>query len=228
MENINMENAAGMENNTLTLTKKDFFFSLSAGLLIGLLVLPILKAAQPSLFENYAFLIFFFFLIATPLGIKIASIIGRKISAIWQLAKFVVIGGMNTLVDLGLLAIITLVFRQYFNISSADTVIGVLTFYSLFKMASFIVANVNSFYWNKYWTFEKNSSAKPAAEFFQFFIVSLIGLTVNVLVASLVVKLAPFSGLNLDQLGLLGGAAGSISGLAWNFIGYKFIVFKQT
>jgi putative flippase GtrA len=218
-----------MENSSLTLTKKDYFFGSLAGALIGLLILPILKTAQPSVFEKYALLVFFFFLIATPLGVITANLIGRKIAAIWQIAKFGVIGVINTLVDLGLLAVITFTFKQYLAIDSNDLVMTsiVLTFYSLFKASSFIVANVNSYFWNKYWTFEANASQKKPAEFIQFFVVSLVGLAVNVLVASLFVKSAPFGSINSDQIGLLGGAAGSVSGLAWNFIGYKFIVFKK-
>jgi putative flippase GtrA len=218
-----------MENNSLTLNKKDYFFSLAAGILIGLLILPVLKTAQPLLFERFALPIFFFFLVATPLGTIIANFIGRKIITIWQLAKFGVTGVMNFLVDLGTLTLLTIYFRQYLGIESADLVIPgfILIYYSLFKALSFIIANVNSYFWNKYWTFEANSSEKKTSEFFQFFVVSLIGLAVNVLVASLFVKLAPFSGLTSDQIGLLGGAAGSIAGLAWNFIGYKFIVFKK-
>lgn len=218
-----------METKYLTLTKKDYFFSLIAGILIGLLILPVLKAAYPILYENYSLPIFLFFFVGTPLGTVVANFIGKKINTIWQIAKFGVIGVMNTLVDLGLLALITFAFRQYFNINSSDLVFGgfILTFYSLFKAFSFIVANVNSYFWNKYWTFEKNSLKKAGTEFFQFFVVSIIGLIVNVLAASLFVTLAPFGDLTSDQIGLLGGAAGSIMGLAWNFIGYKFIVFKQ-
>ncbi len=218
-----------MENKNLpSLVRRDCFFGLAAGILIGLLILPVLKAAKPFIFESYAILIFIFFTAATPLGIIVANFISRKISAIWQIAKFGVIGLLNTLVDLGLLTLITFIFRQYLEISSSDLVIPgfILTFYSLFKAFSFLVANVNSYFWNKHWTFEAGNSQKKSAEFIQFFVVSLIGLTVNVLVASLFVKLAPF-GLNSDQMGLLGGVAGSLAGLAWNFIGYKFLVFKK-
>jgi hypothetical protein len=32
--------------------------------------------------------------------------------------------------------------------------------------------------------------------------------------------------MSYDQWGLIGAGAGSIVGLAWNFVGYKFLVFK--
>jgi putative flippase GtrA len=221
-----------MENTFPSLTRKDYFFGAGAGFLIGLLILPVLQAGQPLLFENYAILFFLFFLIATPLGIIVAHLISKKIMAIWQFAKFGVTGVLNLLVDLGTLSLITLAFRNYLGITSQDLVFSgsaLLTFYSIFKASSFIIANINSYYWNKYWTFEKKSdteNSETGSKFFQFLIVSLLGWAINVLIATLVVRLAPFSGLSLDQIGLLGAMAGSICGLAWNFIGYKFIVFK--
>jgi len=55
--------------------------------------------------------------------------------------------------------------------------------------------------------------------------VSIIGFIVNVVVASLVFK--SVAGFSAGQAGLLGAMVGSIAGLAWNFVGYKFIVFKK-
>jgi putative flippase GtrA len=152
--------------------------------------------------------------------------IGRKIAVIWQLGKFGVTGVLNVLVDMGVLSILTFFFRDYFSIDSKAVVfaaLSFLTFYSVFKSISFIVANINSYYWNKYWTFHQEGG--KSTEFIQFFIVSVVGFIVNVLVASLVFK--SIAGFSADQAGLLGAAAGSVAGLAWNFVGYKFIVFKK-
>jgi putative flippase GtrA len=216
----------------LKMTKKDYLFGIASGLLIGLLMLPILKAAKPELYAKFALIVLPFFLIGTPIGLFIANLIGRKIRVIWQIGKFGVIGILNTLVDLGSLALITFLFRAYFHIDSKDSLFmlgaSVVTFYSLYKAITFIIANVNSYYWNKYWTFNPNPETKSHAQFIQFFAVSVIGFIINVLVASLVFKvIGAAAGLTTDQIGLLGGAAGSIVGLVWNFIGYKFIVFKE-
>lgn len=219
-----------MENTTgITITKKDYQFSLAAGLLIGLLFMPILKAAKPDLFEMLRFAIVPFFLVATPLGLRIAFFIGKKISLVWQIAKFGLIGVLNTLVDLGILAFLTFIFRSALSIDSKTVLIAGITFYSIYKSVSFIVANVNSYYWNKYWTFEGSSQKKNEAEFIQFFGVSIVGFFINVLIASIVFKkfLVTLTGLSIDQLGLIGAAAGSIAGLAWNFVGYKLWVFKK-
>jgi len=211
--------------------KKDLWFSLGAGFLIGVLLMPVLKVAKPGLFDTLAFFIIPFFLIATPLGALIVYRIGTRLAIIWQIAKYVVVGGMNTLVDLGILTIVILVSKNL-GIQAEDLIysgILAITFYSIYKGFSFILANINSFYWNKYWTFsQKDATQKSPAQFIQFFIVSLIGLLINVVIASLVFRsVPPFAGLSADQWGLVGAAAGSLSGMVWNFLGYKFIVFEK-
>ncbi|MEI7891374.1 MAG: GtrA family protein [bacterium] len=219
-----------MENTTgVRITKRDYEFAIVAGLLIGFLLLPVLKTAKPDLFAKFAVAIVPFFLLATPLGLRIAFMLGKKIAIIYQIAKFGLIGVLNTLVDLGVLALITLLFSAYFKIESTNAIIGAITFYSLFKAISFIVANISSYFWNKHWTFDQGAKEQTKSEFVQFFAVSIIGFLINVFIASFVFKtiLASSTTLTDGQLGLLGAAAGSIAGLAWNFIGYKLWVFKK-
>ena len=134
-------------------------------------------------------------------------------------------------VDIGILTIVILVSKN-FGVFAEDLIysgILTITFYSIYKGLSFIIANINSFYWNKYWTFsQKDPTQKSPAQFAQFFTVSLIGLLINVVVASLVFRSAsPLGNLNPDQWGLIGAAAGSLTGMVWNFLGYKFIVFEK-
>src|SRR4030066_1752733 len=95
-----------MESQAQSMPKKDYYLSLLAGFLIGLLLLPVLKAAKQELYEKLFIAIIPFFLIGTPLGIAVAYRIGRKISVIWQIAKLGVIGVLNTLVDLGTLSLL--------------------------------------------------------------------------------------------------------------------------
>lgn len=214
------------------MTKKDHLFGISAGVLIGLLAMPVLRAAKPELYAVYSWAILPFFLIATPLGLIVAHWLGQKISVIWQVAKFGVIGVLNTLVDWGVLTALILFFRGRYMIKSEDTAIAigalVVAYYTIYKAISFIVAVVNSYYWNKYWTFATGVVSKTKAEFVQFFLVSVVGFFINVGLSSYVFKsISPIGGMNSDQWGLMGAAIGSIVGLAWNFVGYKFIVFKN-
>ncbi len=221
-----------LEARERTFSRRDVIIGTSSGFLIGLLLLPVLKTAKPALFDVIAISLIPFFTIATPLGLLAAHYISRKISLVWQLAKFGVIGALNTLVDLGILAYLIFAFRSYFNISPEQEIYSSLfftvSFYTAYKSVSFIIANVNSYYWNKYWTFENRMEGTTKSGFPSFFTVSLIGFFLNVLVASYVFKsISPVSGLNPDQWGLIGALTGTMVGLAWNFLGYKFIVFRK-
>jgi putative flippase GtrA len=219
-----------MENTTgVRITKRDYEFAIVAGLLIGFLLLPVLKTASPAVYTKFAIVIVPFFLLATPLGLRIAFMIGKKIAIVYQIAKFGLIGVLNTLVDLGVLALTTLLFSAYFKIEAKDSLALGITFYSLYKGFSFFIANISSYFWNKHWTFDQGTKKQTKSEFIQFFAVSIVGFLINVFVATVVFKyvLGSLLSLTSGQLGLIGAAAGSIAGLAWNFIGYKLWVFKK-
>lgn len=221
-----------MEDNLKLITKKDIGLAMVAGFLIGLLALPVLNAAKPDVYEKFSLALVPFFFIATPLGLVIAYYVSQKISVVWQLAKFGIIGALNTLVDLGVMAYLVFTVRHAAAIQPEDeffsTALFAISFYTLYKAASFIIANVNSYFWNKYWTFEQKENQRKGAEVTGFFIVSVVGFVLNVTVASLIFKFfAASTGLSPDQGGLLGALAGTITGLGWNFLGYKFIVFKK-
>lgn len=214
----------------IVMTGKDTAFSTAAGVLIGLLLMPTLRSAKPEIYDMLKFWLVPLFTIGTPFGLYIAYLFSKKLLFLWQFAKFFVTGVMNALVDLGTLSLMTFLFRQNFRIEAGDVMLSfgfVITFYSLYKATSFIIANVNSYYWNKFWTFHKGGSAQTA-EFAKFFIVSVIGFVINVIVASIVFGIGKsMPVMNSDQWGLIGAAAGSVAGLFWNFIGYKFVVFKK-
>ena len=213
-------------------TRKDYELGIFAGILIGLLAMPILATIKPTLYTTIHLFLIPFFMIAAPLGIFIAAKIGRYIPVVWQIAKFVLIGGLNTLVDIGILAALIPFMRDTVGINPQSVILGAgfftLTAYSLFKAFSFFIANTNSFIWNKYWTFSGPTEKKDSVQFVQFFIVSIIGFIINNLFASYVfISIPPIGGMDIGQWGLIGAAVGSIASLAWNFIGYKLFVFKK-
>lgn len=224
----NVPVSAGTENPA---TRRDYELGVVAGILIGLLALPILATAKPELFGKYWLFILAFFTVASPAGLFIASKLAGRLPIIWQVAKFVLIGGLNTLVDIGVLAATMAVFRNAFGVAPESVLLDVgiiVTVYSVYKAFSFFIANVNSFVWNKYWTFSGSTEKKNSAQFLQFFVVSLIGFFINNFFASFVfVSVQPVGAMTIEQWGLIGAAIGSVAGLVWNFLGYKFIVFKK-
>lgn len=126
----------------------------------------------------------------------------------FQFGKFSVIGLSNSVVDLGVL-----------NLLMLATGIKAGLIYSLFKAISFIFGMLNSFIWNKLWTFNAEGA------FSHFFLVSMIGLVINVLIASIIVN-----GMGLPQTAFWANFGALISFFftaIWNFLGYKYLVFKK-
>jgi putative flippase GtrA len=145
-------------------------------------------------------------------------------STVKQFSKFVLVGVMNTLVDLAVLNAETL-------ITGSKEGSG----YAVQKGLSFLVAVSFSYFLNKNWTFQDKSQENQTKKFSQFLSVSVVGMLINVATATLVVTyLKPVINptLNLsfltDQLWVnIGALSGTAVGLIWNFIGYKLWVFKK-
>lgn len=143
---------------------------------------------------------------------------------IGQFGKFFIVGIMNTLVDLIIL-----------NIEMAITGIAVGAGYSIEKAISFLFAVTFSYFVNKHWTFQDKSKEDEGKKMSQFFIVSFIGMSINVTVATIVVTYLQIPINNIVHLsfltptiwGTIGALSGTAIGLFWNFVGYKFWVFKK-
>lgn len=142
---------------------------------------------------------------------------------IGQFVRFAMIGGLNTGIDLIILNILTIA-----------TGLKEGTAFAIFKGISFAAAATFSYFMNKYWAFKDTSKSQEGRKFSQFFIVSIIGALINVGIASLVVNMIkPALGGTLivplnDQLWVnVAALSGTAIGLFWNFLGYKFIVFKK-
>ncbi len=141
-----------------------------------------------------------------------------------QFLRFAAIGAMNTGVDLVVL-----------NIETITTGIKDGAGYGIQKGVSFLVAVTFSYFLNKHWTFQDKSKKDEGRKFSQFLFVSVIGMLINVSVATITVTylkepINEFVSLKFltDQLWVsIGGLAGTAVGLFWNFIGYKFWVFKK-
>lgn len=147
----------------------------------------------------------------------LAYLIGRKYLFVYQLAKFILIGAFFAVFDL----IIFNFLLEYFNVSKNDNLK-----YAIFVGISFVIATSIKYIADKYWAFEKSESRQMGSEFSKFFIVTLISGVIQIGVASFVFNIAA-----VLLGGLVGGNIGKIAGIAvasvWNFIGYKFFVFKK-
>lgn len=134
-----------------------------------------------------------------------------------QVIKFVLVGILNTFIDLGVLNILIWI---------SGTASGLL--YPAFKGVSFIVAVINSYFWNKFWTFKKKETTKNQKEFTRFFVVAVFGIGINISVATWLVNVVgPQFGLSLKIWANVGAICATFVSMAWNFFGYKFFVFQK-
>ena len=139
-------------------------------------------------------------------------------SSLVQFAKFCMISFSNLVIDFGILNLLI----YYSGVAE-----GVL--YSVFKAASFLLANVNGYAWNKFWTFRSREVEGWLKQFIRFFAVVGVGLVINVTVASYVVAEFGGSGGSISSTlwANIGAAVSLIFTLFWNFFGLKYLVFEK-
>ncbi len=196
--------------------KIDIILALGCGEVIAWFFYSILENLGVRInFLNWILAVFTPFLALFCLWVS--WLLGKKFLWIFQAAKYLLIGVLATMVDLGILNLLMLV---------SGIASGI--FYSVFKGISFIVATCSKYFGDKFWAFEKMEKTEMGKEFGQFFLVTLVGFGINVGFASLVVNvIGPQFEITPKLWANVGGIIAAISAAAWNFIGYKFIVFKK-
>ncbi|MBI5220585.1 MAG: GtrA family protein [Candidatus Liptonbacteria bacterium] len=216
-----------------TITSRDWKAILIIGAGVGLLVQPLVANLWPvislpfrvvislgfmvlSVSIPLQVVIFLGFAVLAPVALWIAAMLTRWLPGIFQFAKFAAVGTLNSFVDLGVLNL-----QIWFFGGTAGLAYGV------YKSVSFVVANANSFVWNKHWTFNEK---KPTTgrEALLFYLVAAAGWAVNVAVASVVVNyVAAPTSIAPKLWANIGAILGMVFSLAINFLGYKYLVFKE-
>lgn len=199
--------------------RADLIAIIIIGILSGLLAIPTLRSLHLALpFDNIGFDLLF-----------IAGVTVCATGALWftyklsqwkpvfaQIGKFAAVGVLNTLIDFGVLNVLSLTFQAF----SGPIV-------ALFNAIGFIIANINSYAWNKYWTFQ-SASRRGATEIVHFFAISLVGILINTgIVYGATTFISSPGGISLSQWENAAKLMATISSLIWNFFGYKFLVFKK-
>ena len=201
--------------------KKDFISAAVVGFITAVFMIPILVFSEtPLAYSDLTLPLWSLFLIV-PIGEYAAYIVASKlfshITALKQLGRFGIVGLMNFCVDTG----IVYTLQYYTGIGINDPRI-----LYLFVMSA-SVAIVNSYFWQRNWTFSEK--APPTAkEFMGFLFVTILSIGINSGVAFVVGNI--LLGLNVIAASRVLGASkviATVVSLFWNFFGYKFIVFKK-
>jgi putative flippase GtrA len=158
------------------------------------------------------------FPILAVFALWVAYTIGKKYLFVYQLAKFLLIGAFFAIFDLIILNLL----MEEFGISKDS---GLK--YPLFVAISFIIATIVKYVADKYWAFEKSEKGQAGMEFLKFFLVTLVSGLIQVGVASAAFKLFSSSGMTDIVLANIGKISGIAVASVFNFICYKFFVFKK-
>ncbi|MEK7087095.1 MAG: GtrA family protein, partial [Patescibacteria group bacterium] len=135
----------------------------------------------------------------------------------FELGKYGIIGVLNTMLNAGaynLLIFIT-------NIASGITL-------DIFFIAAFIVTVVNSFFWNKFWSFAEKNIENIKKEAIQFFGISAAVALINAVILHIIVNVigAP-SGVEPKIWANVALGFTIITAFLGNFFSYKYIVFSD-
>jgi len=202
--------------------KKDIIYSLICGEVTSWFLIFVIKNPYIEEFrtlariENLVWVLPILFPIIFLFGILAGFVISKFIRIIFQIVKFAEVGVLNTFIDIGILNL--LVWKT--GITSGGYLAPLNTI-------SFLCAATNSFYWNKFWTF-RSGGRTEGKEFLKFLTISIIGWGINtgtvVLGTSFLMPVSIFSpGALVNIVKLIA----TFISMIWNFLGYKFIVFKK-
>lgn len=208
-------------------SKKDFWLAILAGEASAWLSLPILKNLKifDILAERgiNAVSFSFFWIIFIPIGaisaLNFFYFLAKYKNRIgfFQLGKYGIIGVLNTTLNAGVYNF----FIFITNISFGLTL-------DLFFVIAFVVTVVNSFLWNKFWSFEDKEIKNIKSEAIKFFSVSAVVAAVNAVILHIIVNVigAP---IGVDPKIWANVALGLtiITAFLGNFFSYKYIVFSS-
>jgi len=198
--------------------KIDVVLALVTGEGVAWLFIWLLKNSPNLNFPFLSWLLPILFPILAVFALWIASTIGKKYLFIYQLAKFLLIGAFFAIFDLIILNLL----MEEFGISKES---GLK--YSLFVAISFIIATIVKYVADKYWAFEKSEKGQAGIEFMKFFLITLVSGLIQVGVASVAFKFLSSSGMTELVLGNIGKILGIVVASVFNFVCYKFFVFKK-
>ncbi|MCP4138950.1 MAG: GtrA family protein [Chloroflexi bacterium] len=126
-------------------------------------------------------------------------------NAICQIAKFMTVGVLNTAID----AVAYFALTRWLGLGSALV---------LAKGIAYVVGMLNSFFWNRTWTFGDKGNIWRAAGLFT--LTHIFALAINAGIMALVLGILQF-----PEIIALGAATGA--SFIWNFVLNKLVVFKE-
>lgn len=194
----------------------DIILAFICGETSALLINDLLGSYFGAGFLQYIFL--FLLPILAILLLWVAELLAKRFLFVWQLAKHLLVGLLVVLLDLEIFVLLT-----GFAASSSTVIFGTI------KAVSFLIPVVTiKFFGNKYWAFEEKKKEYLAKQFAAFLIVTIIGSIIDVGFFLFLTKFVmPQIGLSAQIWVRISVIVAAVVAAVWNFITYKFIVFKK-
>jgi putative flippase GtrA len=120
-----------------------------------------------------------------------------------KIIKFGIVGFIGALIDFGVLLCLVEIFQ--WPVLVANTL-------------SFLLAVINGFIWNKYWTF-RDTGQKHLRQFLAFLLVSCVGLVLNLLLMKILINLGLFYAVAKVLI--------IIVVAVWNYLANNFFTFRD-
>lgn len=168
----------------------------------------------------------------------VAQLLERRI--VRQFVKFCLVGALSTVIDVGLHYL--LMFYVPWGDRTLSQALGqwiVETFrpgapmngkvyyeasFPVLKAPTTVLAILNSYYWNRRWTFRALGREALHRQIIKFFIVALIGMGLNVAVSSSLMAVAPG---HPKVSWALATAIATVIVALWNFNGQRLWTFRK-
>ncbi len=190
--------------------RKDLKTAFFVGFLSSIVWIPVLWNLSIYL-RGYLWVLLIIVPIVFALGLYISSILFYRTKLFYLFAKYIIIGFLSAGIDFA-------IFNLFIYLTGIELGLEI----SLFKTVSFSLAMLNSYNWNRIWTFEFAEHKFP-----HFVAVTVVGLAVNVGLTSLIINfIPPLFGFTQLAWNNLAATAAIIANIILNFTGYKIIVFK--
>ncbi len=196
--------------------KKDFLLAASIGLASGFFAIVSLICIGSGFGLATSLLIWVLFSMLTIVGLTVGLMLARSLPVFFQIVKFGMVGGFNTMLELAVVNIFIVIF-------SSSSVFS----FVIFKTVSFLLAAISAYFWNRNWTFLSRSESS-FREFAAFAVCGFFGLLINVGVATLLVSwvgppegIVPILWVNCSIL------IAVLVGMAWNFVAQRYVIFRS-
>jgi len=195
----------------------DIIFALVCGRVVAWIAADFLKGYGIEITVPYRLLLYYALPVFSLFCLWIAFLIGKKLLFIYQVAKFLLIGAFAAVVDIKIFQLSTWLFSLSIIVSPLIP-----------KATSFLIATLTKYWGNKHWAFEKHGKESIKKEVIQFFTITLVSLALDVASFYYLTKvLGPQFQAPVKVWTELSIILAALSAALWNFLGYKFIVFRK-